>query len=43
MGNLIFWILHLMMFLFFIPGLVITIPLHLIFSRQGSKGGPAHG
>lgn len=25
-----FWILHIIVFLFFIPGLIITIPLHII-------------
>ena len=33
MGHLIFIILHLVMFLVFWPGLIITVPLHLIYSK----------
>lgn len=33
MGHLVFIVLHLLAFLFFIPALIITIPLHLIYSK----------
>jgi len=37
MGHLLFWILHTMAVIFGIIGLIITIPLHLIYSKQGNK------
>jgi hypothetical protein len=36
MGNLLFVILHIICVLIFIPGLILTIPLHLIYSKQGN-------
>lgn len=33
--HLIFILLHLACFLFFLPGLVVTIPLHMIFLKVG--------
>ena len=38
MGHFIFIVLHLVMVLFGIVGLVITIPLHLIYSAVANKG-----
>jgi len=36
MGNLIFLILHVICVLVFIPGLIVTIPLHLMYLKDGS-------
>lgn len=33
-----FWILHIICLLFFIPGLLLTIPLHLIYNAIRKKG-----
>ena len=37
MGNLTFVILHVLCILLFIPGLIITIPLHLIYASSRRK------
>ena len=31
-GTGIFWVIHILLFLFFIPGLIVSIPLHLLIS-----------
>src|SRR4029077_1662471 len=41
MGHLIFLLMHFVMLLFFFVGLVVTIPLHLIYAAvSGSKRDP---
>jgi len=40
MGHLIFIILHIIAFLFFAWGLIITIPLHLIYSASSRPREP---
>jgi hypothetical protein len=37
MGHFLFILLHVICFLFFLYGLLITIPLHLIYSVVGGK------
>lgn len=32
---IVFWILHIIALLVFMPALFLTIPLHLIFARMG--------
>ena len=36
MGHLLFWILHIAAIIFGIVGLIVTIPLHLIYSKSGT-------
>ena len=36
MGHFLFWILHIAALLFGIVGLIVTIPLHLIYSKSGT-------
>ncbi len=37
MGNFLFWVLHFYALMFGVVGLVITIPLHLIYKEQRKK------
>ena len=37
MGTMLFAVLHIVCFGFFIPGLIITIPLHLIYASSRRK------